>query len=69
MCGRDKLVVLTTSGKSLVMLSVLVTHMARRSLGTSVKLPEYDGISGLNAFLTESEHLNEPWPKWPPELQ
>lgn len=52
MCERDKLVVLTTSGKSLVMLSVLVTHMARRTLGTSVNLPEYDGISGLNAFLT-----------------
>lgn len=44
MYGRDKLVVLTTSGKNLGMLSVLVIHMARRPQGTSVNLPEYDGM-------------------------
>ena len=53
MCGRDKLVVLTTRGTSLDMVSVRVTHMARKRLGTNDNLPEYDGISGVNAFLSD----------------
>lgn len=62
MCGRDKLVVLTTSGKSLGMLSVLAIRMAKR--------PHLPGCRLLSdEQLITMEHQMNPGHWWPAELQ
>ena len=48
MCGKVKLVVLTTSDKSLDMLSVPVTHMAKKQLATVANLQGYNSIEHDN---------------------